>query len=255
MTGSAVITFDFHNTLVACDDWFNLEVRTLPAAFLNWCDLQYGQNTPDLVKEEATRIYRELRQAIMTEGRELPAGDCVAHVMHELSIPIDTFEIARGVAELMDMTLASARPVSGALQLVHELRETGVKLGIVSSAVYHRFLTDALAQFGMADCFQVVTTSASAGFYKSRPEIYWLTLVALGASAATSVHVGDSLRFDVSGAARAGMKTAWFNHNGAQMLDRAHTPDVIIHDLAQAASPLLGLLHGTTGKNRLEGTA
>ena len=35
MAGRA-ITFDFHNTLIHCDPWFELEVRTLPGAFLRW---------------------------------------------------------------------------------------------------------------------------------------------------------------------------------------------------------------------------
>nr|MBA2290299.1 hypothetical protein [Chloroflexia bacterium] len=29
-----IITFDFHNTVAHCDPWFELEIRTLPAAVL-----------------------------------------------------------------------------------------------------------------------------------------------------------------------------------------------------------------------------
>ena len=35
MSGQA-ITFDFHNTLATCPEWFELEVRHLPSAFLRW---------------------------------------------------------------------------------------------------------------------------------------------------------------------------------------------------------------------------
>jgi len=41
MNGQA-ITFDFHNTLAACPEWFELEVRTLPSSFLNWWADQPG---------------------------------------------------------------------------------------------------------------------------------------------------------------------------------------------------------------------
>ncbi len=32
----AAITFDFHNTLAECPEWFELEVRHLPSAYLAW---------------------------------------------------------------------------------------------------------------------------------------------------------------------------------------------------------------------------
>ena len=66
--------------------------------------------------------------------------------------------------------------------------------------------------FGIAAAFTTVVTSASAGFYKSRPEIYLHAAEQLGVVPQPMVHVGDSLRFDVGGASRAGMGTVWLQH-------------------------------------------
>ena len=42
MNGQA-ITFDFHNTLASCPEWFELEVRHLPSSFLRWWSERDGQ--------------------------------------------------------------------------------------------------------------------------------------------------------------------------------------------------------------------
>ena len=44
MNGQA-ITFDFHNTLAACPEWFELEVRRLPSSFLRWWSERDGRVT------------------------------------------------------------------------------------------------------------------------------------------------------------------------------------------------------------------
>jgi putative hydrolase of the HAD superfamily len=130
-------------------------------------------------------------------------------------------------------------PVPGVIETIRALQLTGARLGIVSSAVYHPFLLWTLEEFGIRDAFEVVTTSASAGFYKSRPEIYWSTLDVLDADPGQSLHLGDSFRFDVVGARRAGMRTAWLQRQGAEPLPDEKDPDLTFQSLVGAAPILL----------------
>lgn len=238
---AVAITFDFHNTLATCDRWFQLETRDLVAAWLRW---QAGESdaSPDPEQLAAARAsYRRLREAIKEHGAELTAEQCVASVLDEMGIRASEGAIARGVDALMRQTLDEARPVPGAIETVRTLAEHGVPLGVVSSAVYHPFLEWTLTAFGVAPAFGAVVTSASAGFYKSRPEIFWHALQALGAQAAGSVHVGDSYRFDVEGAHRAGMRAAWLRRAEAAS-PAARPPDLTVSTLAGAAPLLLDLL-------------
>jgi FMN phosphatase YigB (HAD superfamily) len=239
MVGNA-ITFDFHNTLVHCDSWFELEVRTLPTVFLRWLEPSNGAYRRGLSDDALERSYRKLRTAIIAHGHELTAEQSLELVLTGAGISIDAITIHRGIEELMMATLETAEPVEGAVDAVHALAEAGVALGVVSSAVYDPFLRWALDRFGILGRFGAVVTSASSGYYKSRPEICWETLGMLSASPSRSVHVGDSARFDVDGAARAGMRTVLLVHGTAAT--PSVEPDLTVNTLDGSAPALLDLL-------------
>jgi len=201
------VTFDFHNTLAWCDDWFQLEIRRLVPALLRW----HGNIDDPTIEAKAIERYRALRLEIIHHGNEQDAVTCAMQVLQELEISIDRPTIERGIAEVMRGALVTSEPVTGAIETVHRLADQGLRLGVISSAVYHPFLVWSLEKFGLADAFQVIVTSASAGYYKTRPELYYYTLAQLGSKPDRSVHVGDSYRFDVLGARAAGMHTVWFD--------------------------------------------
>jgi HAD superfamily hydrolase (TIGR01549 family) len=236
------ITFDFHNTLAHCDPWFDLEVHHLPSSFLRWLAENGGPVRSDEILADADAAYRRLRQAIVDHGNELPAEACVAYVLDDLGIAVDDATIERGAATLMRATLAAAEPTAGAIDTVRTLAAAGVPLGIVSSAVYHPFLDWTLERFGIRDVFRDVTTSASAGFYKSRPELYLHAVARLDAVPQRTVHVGDSWRFDVDGARRAGLRTVWLRRAGVELPAGGAEPDLAVSSLAGAAPRILTLL-------------
>lgn len=237
------ITFDFHNTLIECDEWFQIEIRTLVSDVLRyWHDL--GEiEIPESLFAAADVEYRRLRLAIHGHGHELPADRAVRTILERIDfvLPWDAIDIA--LDAIMRQAFQHAHPVAGATTAVSELADAGVQLGVVSSAVHHDFLLWSLERFQMADAFDQIVTSASCGFYKSRPEIYWSALSDLGANARTSLHVGDSLRFDVGGASRAGMRTAWYQRPNAKETPSAElTPDLIVTSMQRASPALLELL-------------
>ena len=236
------VTFDFHNTLAFCDQWFELEVRGLASAFLRWHANEVGDSPDARLEGEADVFYRRLREAIKRHGDVLTAEASVARVLAHLGVAVDEELIAVGVERLMRETLEEVRLLPGAEGTVRALASAGVPLGIVSSAVYHPFLEWTLDRFELRDAFAAVTTSASAGFYKSRPELFWHAAAALGAAPERSVHVGDSYRFDVEGARRAGMKTVWLRPDPATSPNGGAPPDLTVAGLADAAPRILDLL-------------
>jgi FMN phosphatase YigB (HAD superfamily) len=239
---TTAVTFDFHNTLVVCDAWFELEIRQLAAAFLSWQARQNGSGPVDSgLLEAAASTYRQLRLEIMEHGNELPAEACVAQTLARLSLPVDDAAIARGVGQLMREAFTEVAPVSGAIATVRGLRAAGVSLGVISSAVYHPFLEWSLAKFEIQDAFLDITTSASAGYYKSRPELFWHATAAIGAEPGSTVHVGDSYRFDVEGADRAGLSTVWLNADGKPPPASDVVPDLTLSTLEGADTAILAL--------------
>jgi HAD superfamily hydrolase (TIGR01509 family) len=97
----------------------------------------------------------------------------------------------------------------GAVETVRHLHWEGVRLGVVSSAVHHQTLIWILDRMDILNCFDSIVTSASSGFYKSTPRIYASAMAELHADPRLSVHVGDSMRWDVETAQLAGLHTVW----------------------------------------------
>jgi len=236
-TGGTAITFDFHNTLVHCDAWFDLEVRRLASAFIEWRDARDGAPARDGRRRAADEAYRRLRQRVIETGQERPAAACVAAVLAELGEPVDDGEIATAAEHLMRVPLAEVRLVAGAAETVRTIADAGVKLGVVSSAVYHPFLEWSLDRLGLGEFFATIITSASAGFYKSRPEVYWHAADALGVAPHRVVHVGDSYRFDVEGARRAGLTPVWLCADAAA--HAAAEPPVLTLSTLEGSAPTL----------------
>lgn len=208
---TAAVTFDFHNTIAHCASWFAVEVHDLVGSYLERHFAVRDLPLPEEVSALANLHYRRLRTGIHAHGHELPADRCIITIMEHLGLEVDPAEVETLLNDLMRATQVDVRPVTGAIETITELADAGIPLGVVSSAVFHPFLEWTLEDFGIRDAFTTVITSASAGYYKTRPEIYWTALRSLQADPAKSVHVGDSIKFDVGGAQRAGMTTVWLD--------------------------------------------
>ena len=230
------VTLDFHDTLFLCDEWFQLEVRELPIQFLAWLADQPGQSRCERSQTEITSFYRQLRHTCIESGIEVDSLQCVAQVCRAFDVEVDQDLIATGVDHLMRGVLGAAQPRPGAAELVRTLKKSGVKLGVISNAIHHPFLEWALEKSDMLHEFDVVVSSASAGYYKSRVELYQLASKLLGVAADDTFHIGDSYRFDVVGASNAGMHTVWLNLAGAE-IDGCQ-PDLVVGSL-DGLAPLL----------------
>jgi FMN phosphatase YigB (HAD superfamily) len=245
----AVVTIDFHNTLIECDRWFELEVRSLPSTVMDWLERHGERATGTWDKSLILAEYRKLRLAVHVHGHELDAVRSVMQVFDRTGIDVDRAQVDKAIEALMREALDSSSPVRGAQRLLAELHDAGASIAIVSSAVYHPFLEWALERHGMREQIDVVVTSASAGYYKSRPEIFWTALDALVRPSNGAVHVGDSLRFDVGGAALAGMRTVWFDRAGSgrpEPSDGHPVPDLIVSELERASGSIVRLSDGSS---------
>lgn len=233
------VTLDFHNTIINSDAWFQIEVFDLPGAWLRWRCVQLGESVDQTLIDEANAAYRRLRKAIHEHGHELTAEACLEIVLPQVGVFASEVDIAEGTEAIMTDTMNGISPVDGVIDLIRSLNAEGIRLGIVSSAVYHPFLLWCLDRYDLTDAFTAINTSASVGWYKSRPEIYWSSLDALDATPERSLHLGDSARFDVATARRAGMQTVWYQRPGAKPLENDPGPDLTLSTLVGATPRVL----------------
>ena len=231
------ITFDFHNTLASCDTWFDLEVRSLPWRVYELIAGNDPGGLDGFAKDDVDQTYRALRAEVIDHGMEIEAHSGVNETFRRLGIKRDARQVGDAVDELMRSALDDLTPVPGAVELVTQLHERGHRLGVISSAVHHSFITWALDRFGIASAFAAVISSASSGYYKSRPEIYQVALGRLGASPATTTHVGDSFRFDHLTARSAGLRTVWLADDSVETPE-GPSPDLRIRTLIGATEAI-----------------
>ena len=136
---------------------------------------------------------------------------------------------------------AYARPIlllppavdDGALAALETLKGAGYKLALVSNIMRTpgATLRQLLGQFRLLGYFEQTTFSDEVGIRKPAPEIFALTLRAIGGDAATAVHVGDDPILDVQGALAAGMRV--IQVTSASLRRNSVRPDLVIARLAE----------------------
>src|SRR5207249_1587212 len=87
----------------------------------------------------------------------------------------------------------------------------------------HRSLASFQTHFELQGLISATVSSSEHGFMKPHPSIFRAALDLAGVKARESVMVGDSVKQDVEGALRAGMR-AILLHRGATPLAAQHVP-------------------------------
>ncbi len=101
------------------------------------------------------------------------------------------------------------RPVPGMFELVRQLQERGVRLGVVSNS--EGKLRQLAEELGVADLFIVIVDSGVLGIEKPERGIFEYAAKSLGVRTDQLIHVGDSWEADVRGALGCGAKAIYFS--------------------------------------------
>ena len=113
-----------------------------------------------------------------------------------------------------------------------------VKLGLCSNFSHAATALEVLETGGLAPYLEAVVISETHGLRKPRPEIFEDVLEKLDVAPGETLHVGDSLRADVGGAAPCGIATVWVTRrvrDPEAALDAydGPMPDHVVFDLSQ----------------------
>jgi putative hydrolase of the HAD superfamily len=95
---------------------------------------------------------------------------------------------------------------------LERLRSSGYRLAVISN--FDSRLFDVLANLEIDSFFERVILSWHAGAAKPDPAIFRSAFTAMSVAAARSLHVGDSLHEDVTGARAAGIRAVLLDREG-----------------------------------------
>jgi len=107
--------------------------------------------------------------------------------------------------------------VEGARETLAALhRVAGCHLATNAEDSKEHEIVKALERGGLADHIDRVFCFENVGYRKPSPAFFTTILAAIGATAAQTVMVGDSLDTDVAGAMAAGLHGIWYNPAGLE---------------------------------------
>jgi YjjG family noncanonical pyrimidine nucleotidase len=182
-----------------------------------WGSMAAGEITPAILRLER---FRRLSQELAGEDSGVPSPQ-------ELS---DRY---------MSAYVEEVRAYEGVLNLLERLQGRHT-LGIISNgfAETQRYK---LRACGIEPLVEHQVYSEEVAASKPDPAIFTAALALAGASPDEAIYVGDNFHSDISGAARAGLATVWFNPsaNGASNTSADVEPDAVVRSIEEL-SALLG---------------
>jgi FMN phosphatase YigB (HAD superfamily) len=175
------------------------------------------------------------------EERASLRQDTVGHVCRVLRANGSQLDPAEALDAMCVPTCEVLEPFPGALELLHDLKRAGHRLGLVSDTQWRsaaRYRED-FAGWGAAECFDAYVTSLDVGFRKPHAAMFEHALDLLDVDAAQAVMVGDSPTKDIAPAKKLGMRAVRVAFQTSPA-DDAQGADEVVASIGQLRGLLLG---------------
>lgn len=201
------ILFDLGDTLILTDRWDYDKCLTRLLK-----SLQSGNVAVSIPFDEFRRAYFEVRNQMYVECEhsleEVDFQLRIAETLRKLNykISLESPTLTRAVEAFFEAFLEDVRMEDYVPQLLTKLK-LKYKLGLVSNFAYAKGLRKMLKDFNLIRFFDAVVISGELGLRKPHRKIFEEALKALDVDAEDAVFVGDSLKADINGAKKMGLKT------------------------------------------------
>jgi len=232
------ITFDFWGTLLfdgpGSDDRYKKRRLTEFETLLGSAGIPVTAAALDRAYDESgTYLAR-----IWATSKDVPVQEHIRALLAAVDAGLPRRVPSALMTALVD---AYARPIllvppavdDGALAALQALDGAGYTMAIISNIMRTpgATLRQVLERFRLLRFFKHVTFSDEVGIRKPAPEVFALTLRAVGGDPATAVHVGDDPILDVQGAHAAGMRVVQVT--SSRVRGGAQRPELAIPRLAE----------------------
>jgi putative hydrolase of the HAD superfamily len=115
--------------------------------------------------------------------------------------------------------------------VLKQLKDRGIEIGIISN--FDSRLFNILRGLGLSDLFDTVTIASLAHAAKPSPKIFELALAKHAVDPVEALHVGDSLKDDVGGAAAAGLHAVHLSRSQPGSIAVPSRTTLSIHSLEE----------------------
>lgn len=190
------------------------------------------QLAPDVVRE-AVRACAETLGPIYNDPARCDSFPHVGDTLRALPIVRDLPDDELGLIERVIAEHEVGRVPEAYATGLRRLARTH-QLGLVSNILSRkeRWLEE-LDRAGVLNLLAVVVFSSDGDSIKPSQALFDRAVAALGLPRSRMVFVGDSLRCDVGGAARAGLATVWIDRQGTGPVPGGPQPDWIVRNLLE----------------------
>ncbi len=114
-------------------------------------------------------------------------------------------QIAENLCFTFDYIRKDNRPRPNLRETLEQLRNMGMKMGIITNTMSKAFADHILREFGGSDYFPIIVKSCEFGTRKPHPSIFEHTMNLIGSTRETTCYVGDTISRDVLGSRNAGL--------------------------------------------------
>lgn len=232
------VTFDLWNTLVYNRNYGEFRLPALKSILLG-----HGYVFDDEVIEIAyLGGFRYSSEVIRTENhRHVEIEEIVGEVLRLLEV--DDSSVFSELVPMYERAVLSDPPVlkEGVFEALNYVRER-YRLGLISvtGVSYGRFIRGIMEDHGILDYFEVLSFSDEVKWVKPSVRLFQSVIVALGVAPEEIVHVGDSMKGDVVGAKRSGMRVIWVKTKEQPYVE-GYKPDGVITSLLELPEALRSL--------------
>jgi len=217
------LLLDFYGTLVAEDDVLVARIAERIAAVSG-----RGATAGEIRSrwgEVFARTCANAHGASFRTQREIEL-ECLAETARHYDAGIDVAELAGE----MFAYWAAPTALPGAAELLAAFRGPICIVSNIDTADIRSALR------GLCWSIEHVVTSEGCRAYKPRPQMFRAALAELGCEPSEVLHVGDSARSDIVGAAGSGIDVAWVNATGRALPETLDTrPRYTIRSIADLA--------------------
>jgi putative hydrolase of the HAD superfamily len=122
--------------------------------------------------------------------------------------------------------------------VLRALSAAGLRIGLISNS--HRCLASFQSHFELQGLISATVSSSEHGFMKPHPSIFSAALQLVDVEPGEAVMVGDSLKHDVEGAIRAGMRGILLHRGGSDNRREGELGVPVIRSLRELPALLIG---------------
>ncbi|MDT3699774.1 MAG: HAD-IA family hydrolase [Thermincola sp.] len=199
------MSFDVHGTLVEKGGVkaFRAAVKSV-VSFLNSRDVH-------LTEEDYFSIWKnnlKCWSSYLHENKEVDFYRWYEGILYRVGIAYDKSLIDLFNNYWMEGFKNFTKPIQGAGKLLSELKRQGYKLGVVSNGLARNNVLD-LQRTGLESYFSSIVISSDVGYRKPESAPFLKALAELETNPQNAVMVGDSMKEDICGAKKVGMRTVW----------------------------------------------